>query len=71
MVPEKRVSLTLRQLPEMKQKMIVRQMKPAKFRQKETKSPGASMNRVNAPMPPIKDEEANIITKPMSLYFAD
>ena len=29
------------------------------------------MNRVNAPMPPIKDEEANIITKPMSLYFAD
>lgn len=26
--------------------------------------------RVKAPMPPISEEEANIITKPMSLYFA-
>ena len=56
--------------PPMNRKMIDNAIRPAKFLQKEMKSPGASMNRANAPIPPISDDEQNIMIKPMSLYFA-
>ncbi len=56
--------------PPINKKMIVSAIRPAKLRQNDTKSPGASMKRVNAPMPPIKDDEQNIMINPMSLYFA-
>lgn len=69
-MPEKRVSLIFFQLPPTKQKMRERAIKPAKLRQNDTKSPGASMKRVKAPIPPISDDDANIMTKPISLYFA-
>ncbi len=68
-MPEKRVAFTFLN-PPMNKKMIVSAIRPAKLRQNDTKSPGASMKRVNAPMPPISDDEANIMINPMSLYFA-
>ncbi len=68
-MPENRVAFTFLK-PPINKKMIVSAISPAKLRQNDTKSPGASMKRVNAPMPPIKDDEQNIMINPMSLYFA-
>lgn len=68
-MPENRVAFTFLK-PPINKKMIVSAIRPAKLRQNDTKSPGASMKRVNAPMPPIKDDEQNIMINPMSLYFA-
>ena len=68
-VPEKRVVFTFLN-PPINRKMIDSAISPAKLRQNDTKSPGASIKRVNAPMPPISEEEANIMMNPMSLYFA-
>ena len=69
MVPENLVIFSFLN-PPMNKKMIDRAIRPAKFRQNEIKSPGASIKRAKAPMPPINEDEQNIMMKPMSLYLA-